>query len=889
MKSLLLKIAIPVIVVGGIVGGSLVTGYPQKVIFQLPEGKSTSLTENLAKVKEAQSTLSAVPSPEPSQNNFRTNGDYINNWYWLRDRSVEDYASWVLENVSKDKSGITLEMEVLATNTYSGGAGYDATFRLFYGIPANQENIGTLQTMDVTLDNVSTATDPVGYTCKGTVTIPTSVLGEYDDLYLKVERIASVNNHVAFNAQSIKSFTSGDYTEETDNEDDTTSDDQNNDTGEEINDTDTDSDGLTDVQEDFYGTLVDNSNSDNDNIEDGLDISPLINPTEPTLLDNQKVGMVRIEQSIKAYGLDGWVDKYNKEYGLFKSWLEHEYYSDTDGTKASTMDEDHYELALNKVFAEDKFITYKLINITPSAIGVADTEATHDFLSERQYTYSASFLHQNEYRFQYDYLTDYYNAFLKNSEEIKYPSADNYFRYLLYPIIVKSGKEQTVTIQFKDEQVYTDMQYTDDNHYKLPAMIFSLYDSNNFNDDDNKVLYEGVAVVKIDDINLFEISLTIPEEEAVNKVHYIKVTPTWIEKNGYQVSYKPLVLNWDIIGLTRDIIYQKDTQGNSKILTEELKGFDDLNAQPKDLGFFTTNEDSTNMTEQTTNAGIVKKDPNNTEGKQYTVLDTTVQVSNYVDKTYGAINNIYGLVENMVTSSNKVNDLNELPSSHWARSTRYAGPLAVFTAIQGIASMATNGQQAWIAYKSGNYVDVTYYSAKTVIAGTQTTANLVKISENTVGYAGKAGKLAKLTSKKAGVGIAVAIGVVEVAYDSYKLANTNDPILKTAYTEKIVSDTLDTGISIAAVFSPHTLVFQITWSVEAELYGLVFGEDFAYKVAQSPGKAIVFLAEYFFTGGIPSQMSQAAYDDARTAIIDYLEVENVVRLPYMSLFVDPDL
>jgi hypothetical protein len=100
---------------------------------------------------------------------------------------------------------------------------------------------------------------------------------------------------------------------------------------------------------------------------------------------------------------------------------------------------------------------------------------------------------------------------------------------------------------------------------------------------------------------------------------------------------------------------------------------------------------------------------------------------------------------------------------------------------------------------------------------------------------------------------------------------------------------IDTGISVAAVFSPHVLAFQLTWSVEAEIYAWIFGEDFAYTVAQSPGTALVFLAEYFTPGVIPTQISTEAYTGIRDEMITQIESHNEVELPYLTLFIDPDL
>jgi hypothetical protein len=71
---------------------------------------------------------------------------------------------------------------------------------LSYGVPGSD----ALRTEIVTIRNVSPASDPVGYTCRRTVSIPRAALGGGSRLLVRVERVAAGDHHVAFNAESIK-------------------------------------------------------------------------------------------------------------------------------------------------------------------------------------------------------------------------------------------------------------------------------------------------------------------------------------------------------------------------------------------------------------------------------------------------------------------------------------------------------------------------------------------------------------------------------------------------------------------------------------------------------------------------------------------------------------
>jgi len=877
---------------------------------------------------------------------FESNGDLISGWYWLRDQALEDYARWTISDLPETEGDLQIEMTALATNTMSGGRGFDADFLLYWGEGDPEEDEGTNERdinqglksppppyyrdqnpnyIRVHLPNISPENDPVGYTCRDTVTIPAAALEDTDTLVLTAYRETAADNHVAFNAESINVniTVSGDgdtnNDAQSDEDDQTWNTDQDEsghnygdleDDGDSDADTDaevpvdSDGDSIYDDDEPLYGTSASDPDSDDDGVLDGEDLSPMINPGEPDLLSMQKIGMIRIEQPIKAYGLDGWAEKWNLDIDYACRWgicipvgselVKKADYED-EGTKKSTMNQTEYKKALNTVFADSHFTAYKMEDIEPMDIGVQDTELTHDNDEERGLTYPASYLHPNEYRFFYDDLTDYQLAYLKNNTEIKYPDDDNYFQYYLYPVKLQTGKEQSFSMQYADSGMYQALTYTDDTHYKVPGFLYAFYASDDFNSDTNTPYREGLAMGLIEKENQFMATFRLPEDQATRGTSWIKITPVWVQKNGSSTSYLPMDPNWDITGITRDVVYLKDDAGNSKTVSEEFSSFDGWNTTPKSMASFTGNQTAAGYTAQTEWMGIIKKDPD-AEGSEYTVMDVTQTVITYLSIGVDALDTAASYTESMVQASNGVDDLDDLPDGHWAKSAKYSNATNVVGAAGGIITMVTNGDQAWTAWKDGDYVDVAYYSFQAAGGALDTATAMVQIAEKSFGYAGKATKLSKLGCKKAAAGIAVAVGVVEVSYDIYKYSQTNDPILQTAYAENIASDAIDTGISVAAVFSPHTLVFQLTWTAEAEIYALIFGEDFAYQVAQSPGSAAVFLTEYFFTDIIPSQMAEAAYLDARggtedddSGLLDQIENENAVQLPYMSIFIDPDL
>jgi len=658
-----------------------------------------------------------------------------------------------------------------------------------------------------------------------------------------------------------------------------------------ITEADSDGDTMPDSSEIFYGTGINDPDSDGDGVVDGKDISPGMDPFETAWTEMQRPGMVRTSMNVKGYGLDGWVDVYDIEYHLLPPSTSKEFsqsYED-EGTKKSEMTGESFKKALDILLDEDWFEVWKVDDITPADINVPDLEFGHDRESEFNTTYQGDALHPTEYRFYYDQLTDYRKVYLKNTQEMLYPYADNYFRYILAPVKMKKNKEQTVSIQFRDTDAYKKMSFTDDDHYSLPAFMYSYHQTDNFADDSNKLIHEGMAVTSVVSENVFEVSIILPEEKALYDSGWLKLTPVMVEKNGNETGYSPLNLSdWDMTGLTRSVVHSKDSTGNSITVYEELQSLYALNGPIIVPDTIRQQINSPNVKFKDEWIGIITRDENVDNGN-YRVSDITQKTINIIDKTGNVLDRISTLVENAVKEVNKVEEISDLPPTHWARSAKYNNVLSGIAAVGGVVSMATNGEAAWAASRKGEYVEVAYYSAKTVTSGMGTAVSLANISKNTLGTAGKAGKFAKLTGKKVAVGLAIAVGVIEVSYDIYRLNATNDKILKMKYKEKIEGDVIDTGISVAGVFFVPVLAFHVTWAIGVELYSLFRGEDFAYKVASSEGSAFVFLRKYFITEGVPSQMAEEAYDSSREKLIEVIELHIGSRLPYLEVFIDPDI
>lgn len=148
--------------------------------------------------------LSSGQAQEIKPVSFQCNGDLIQGWYWLRDQELQHKAWWTFEGIPVTGSGVILEITCLATSWAGGPRGVAATFRLGYGFPGAGMMGGVYAVQEVTLPNVSSPDDPLGYTRRGTVVVPPDTPGlAVGKLTVFAERISKDGPHVAFNKDSV--------------------------------------------------------------------------------------------------------------------------------------------------------------------------------------------------------------------------------------------------------------------------------------------------------------------------------------------------------------------------------------------------------------------------------------------------------------------------------------------------------------------------------------------------------------------------------------------------------------------------------------------------------------------------------------------------------------
>ena len=656
---------------------------------------------------------------------------------------------------------------------------------------------------------------------------------------------------------------------------------------------DRDHDLLSDELELLYGTNPDNPDTDGDGVIDGKDLSPLIDPVEPVFTYLQQPGMVRLEQPIAAYGLDGWCEVWDMDWS-WSSMSDKLVYSKTyqeKGTRKSTMSPENFRKAVDMLYESSGLRSWAIKDVTPLEIGYGDEELGADGKAEDSWIYPADHFHRTEYRFSYDYLTDYQVVSLKNETEMLYPSDESFFSYLLIPLQHVTGLTHSYSLQFLQAGLADQISFSGEGTYRQLGLQYSFYPSNQFTDDNLKPLSQGIVLVDTDGSDLFSCSITLPAELATATSSYLKITPVWVTKTGGpDPSVAPAALAWNLTGLVRDVVYSQDSAGNSVVGSYHAASVAELGLPVRSLAEFRSLESNPAAKVRTEWAGFVTANPTAPAGEQITAVDSEIKILSLVGKGIGgAGSGIEALVEKVVKGTNKVEKISQLPDTHWIKGAQYQSVLAGFAAAGGAVTMFSNGREAYLAYQEGDTIACTYYSAKGVVAAGETVHSLAKISKHVVAYSGKTGRFAMLASDKVAVGLAVAIGVVEIGYNAARWQETKDPIQKSAYFEKTLAAGVDTVLGVVgAVYGPQMLAFQVTWMVGNEFVFRVLGGDaIAYEVAKTPATAIVFIAAYWGED-VPSQLAEAAYKSMKDDLMVKLKaIIEFGKLPFIPVFIDP--
>ena len=149
----------------------------------------------------------AGPARGETAARFRSNGDVIAGWSWLRDAGLSDYAEYTFPN-PPEQGDILLDITALATDGVNGGPRVNAWFDLLVGNPGSGNMGGVFHRIGLTLQNIYPKENPPGYTNHGMLTLSRATLEKVmpadGTLFIRIVRASARGPHVAFRPDSIQ-------------------------------------------------------------------------------------------------------------------------------------------------------------------------------------------------------------------------------------------------------------------------------------------------------------------------------------------------------------------------------------------------------------------------------------------------------------------------------------------------------------------------------------------------------------------------------------------------------------------------------------------------------------------------------------------------------------
>jgi hypothetical protein len=619
---------------------------------------------------------------------------------------------------------------------------------------------------------------------------------------------------------------------------------------------DTDSDGLNDYDEiKIYGTDPNDRDSDGDGISDGFDASPLVEPSDIEWSDQFPPGMIRFIQNYKVYGIDGRSEVWKWVWDTWPAGhAEFDYSTGDKGTRASKITSSKVKAMINKYWEDSDFTAVSATH-------------TYGWVQSNAYwkMYGPDGWHPKGYKIIYDRLIDDYDVSFKNKRTVSSPDpSGNRYWYSVQKISVMPNKRQSIVIQYR--MPYLDRySFVDDSNYTLPAFSYSLYISNDFNDDTNLPIFQNLAIAMELERHSYEVEMRIPAEYAIQSTLYIHIMPVWLTKSGGAVTktaIQPSTMK--ICAIIKRIQLSPD-----KEMTLGFGSGEDLDDPVPAESYF----DSPTVTKILKTFTIEKVKQ---EGEVGAYIVTAGETTDKIVKV-GNLAFTLRVVKSTTAQVSSIDDLMELEEEVGELAkARYSKATKALKAASVGSVLVTDGVQAALAFKEGDEIKGTLYATKTTLGVLKEVSTIEKLSA-------KSGTLKALGSAKGQAALTIAIGTVQVGINLYESTQTSDEIVKLRCYEGASAAAIDTGISLIPYYGQ---VIEGSWTLAIIIYSPFITKEWVKEVCSSPGTAITFLFEYFATTEIPSQIAEDAYKWVAEDMCKLVRELNELGIP--AIFIQPE-
>ncbi|GEM_PF-6798548 len=663
---------------------------------------------------------------------------------------------------------------------------------------------------------------------------------------------------------------------------------------------DTDGDGLNDFQEvEIYGTKPSLPDSDYDGIPDGVDLAPLLKPTQPSWSDWFPPGMIRFTQSYRVYGIKGSSEVWHWVWDTWPDGHEEFWYSTgTEGTRSSHINTAKVMETVQKYWAESGFASL-------SAAYKGDAA----YIPEAYWMHwHADGWHPKGYRIEYDQVGKYYDVSFKNTVGRMNIDAnyDPYY-FAVVPITLKSGAKQSVIWQCSFVRWHDRYSFTDDEHYTVPAFLYSLYADNDWNEDSNLALYRNIALGTELADHAYQFEFRIPEVYTNHSKLYLHLMPCWLIRDGGERRREAMDPSGTFVvgAIARKVVASENEQmlltySSAGELSDSVPGisaFVSPDAVNVDVNVVISKQGEENYL-----AAVVQRTENVLKAGK--LIHSVISVVNDTIEETGpqkVLNGVAGFLEKASGRLSKAAEQAEQAgrtklaqyfrkkaTSLSERAGEYrkgnAGKYGKVSKALGLASIGMivvdDGSKAALVYQEGDQIKFTLYVVK---AGVGVVKEAAAMSKGAV-LASKYGSLKALGSARGQAALSIAIGAVEAGIHIYDSTQTDDEIVKLSCYEGASAAVIDAVIGAIPLYGQ---VVETTWAVTVTIAQLIapMDEEWKQEVCSSPGSAITFTVEYFFTTTIPSGMAEEAYNYAAQGVCGYVNALNSMGTP--AIFIQP--
>lgn len=619
-------------------------------------------------------------------------------------------------------------------------------------------------------------------------------------------------------------------------------------------DPDTDSDGLNDHDEYLiHRTRPDDPDTDADGLSDGIDFEPRSRPAAFPWSDQFPKGMIRFDQDYIACGLDGRSEIWKWEREGLGGHPRFDHSAGDKGTRTSDITAATVKDTINEYWASTDFVAHA---------AAFDQHGWSDFCS---WVVTPDGWHPTGYKIFYTLNQDGYRVSFKNRWVATSPDpSDRPFRFFCQKISIATGTRQSVLFQYRHTSGDR-YSFTDDSSYTLPGFAYSLYRSDNFDDDTNLPVFGNLALaVPITD-NCYQVELRIPAEQATRDSLFLHVMPVWLTKLGDRAVHREAL---DPATLKMCALVRKVQLAPGKEMTLGCSGLTALaDAIPAASAF------ANPVVEKVTASYTVEKRKEDGQAGAYVVsfAETTDQFlqAGTVLSWLSVVKSATGTVATLAGLVDFENELGDLAD------TRYGKAMDAMQAASIGTILATDGTEAVLAYKDGDWIKGSLYTSKGGFGILKEVSTLEKIG-------GEKGKLKFLNNAKGQAALTIAVGAIEVGISVYESTQTKDDIVKLRCYETAGAAAVDTGISLIPFYGQ---IIEGAWSGSMLVYSQFITSQWVKDVCSSPGSAITFLFEYFAATEIPSGIAEEAFDHCANAACDYTQGLNDQNIP--SVFIQP--